>query len=61
MCISTAYKGSESGDVLAEYIASFKQQDGKLILTDIMGKDTEIEGVLKSADLTRGTLVIEPS
>lgn len=60
MCVSTAYKHDEAGDVLAEYIAAIKLQGSTIILTDIMGKETAIEGTLTSADLTRGTIIIEP-
>lgn len=60
MCISTAYNQSENGEILAEYIASIKQQGNTIIMTDIMGKDTTVQGVLLSADLTRGTLIIKP-
>lgn len=59
MCISTAYKNSESGEVLAEYVASIRLQDNEVIMTDIIGNDTVVEGVLKSADLSKGILVIE--
>jgi predicted RNA-binding protein len=60
MCISTAYENSETGAVLAEHVAEVSQQSGMVIMTDIMGKETTIQGFLKFADLTHGVLVIEP-
>ncbi len=59
MCISTAYENKKTGPVLAENIESLSQQDGAVILKDIMGKETVIPGMLKSADLTNGVLIIE--
>lgn len=59
MCISTAYKNSEAGEVLAEYVASIKLQDNAVIMTDIIGNDIVVNGVLRSADLSKGVLVIE--
>lgn len=61
MCISTAYEGNESGPVLAEYVAAVELQDGKVTMIDIMGKETVVNGSLKSADLTRGLLIVEPN
>lgn len=61
MCISTAYENNESGTVLAENIARVSQQDGAVILIDILGRETKIEGVLKLADLTQGILIVQPS
>lgn len=59
MCISTAYKDNETGEVLAEYVASIKQQDNSVVMTDITGADIVVEGVLKSADLAKGILIID--
>lgn len=61
MCISTAYECTEQGPVLAEMVATVSQKEGSVVMTDIMGKDTVIQGALKSADLTRGVLIIEPA
>lgn len=61
MCISTAFEGSESGVVLAENVTAISQQGGAIIMTDIMGKSTQVQGTLASADLTRGILIIKPA
>ncbi|MDR1358931.1 MAG: CooT family nickel-binding protein [Coriobacteriales bacterium] len=61
MCISTAYAHSEKGAVLAQMVASVAQKDGSVIMTDILGKATVVPGSLRSADLTRGVLLIEPA
>jgi predicted RNA-binding protein len=60
MCISTAYENSESGAVLAQNVATIAQERGSIVMTDILGKETVIRGILALADLTRGVLVIEP-
>ena len=59
MCISTAFEGEEGGTVLAEHIAKVIQQDNTVILIDIMGGETVVDGELKSADLARGVLIIQ--
>ncbi|MDR2108528.1 MAG: CooT family nickel-binding protein [Coriobacteriales bacterium] len=61
MCISTAYLGDQSGEVLAEYVASVRQDGESLVLTSVVGADTVVRGSLKLADLTRGILLIEPA
>lgn len=59
MCVSTAYLKEEGSKVLAEYIAMVKMNDGNIIMTDVMGKETTVKGILKEADLTRGILIID--
>jgi predicted RNA-binding protein len=61
VCISTAYLGDQSGEVLAEYVASVRQDGESLVLTSVVGADTVVRGSLKLADLTRGILLIEPA
>ncbi|MCR5154416.1 MAG: CooT family nickel-binding protein [Lachnospiraceae bacterium] len=52
MCLSTVYKihGDEK-ELLCKNIASVRQKGDKLIFTDIMGIQTEAEGLLERIDL----------
>lgn len=60
MCLSTAYLNEKKEEnIAARYVAQIRFEDGKLILTDVMGMETEIVGTLRSADLTAGFVIIE--
>ena len=59
MCLSTAYLNQKAEDrIAARYVASIEVQGSRIILTDVMGFTTEIEGHISSVDLTGGTVVI---
>ena len=59
MCLSTAYYNSkEEANVAARYVAKLQVEGGTVVLTDIMGIETRIEGAVAWADLTGGTVVI---
>ena len=60
MCLSTAYLNEKKEEnIAARYVAEVRVEGNELVLTDVMGFETRIPGILKSADLTGGTLVIE--
>ena len=59
MCLSTAYKESNSDEILMEYVTSVKTEGENIILTDMMGEQKVFKGVLKYADLTGGVLKIQ--
>jgi len=60
MCLSTVYRNKKDADhVAATYVASIRPDGNKIVLTDVMGFDTEIEGKLSFIDLTGGTVIIE--
>lgn len=61
MCVSTAYARQEGSDVLAEYIAEISMDKDTITMTDVMGMKTQVKGYLKSADLTKGVIIIEPA
>ena len=52
MCLSTvvALQGDEKTPV-ARNVAGVKQEDGKLILTDIMGRTTMVDADIERIDL----------
>ena len=62
MCLSTAYldQKMESGSekILMEYVSTVRMEDGDIILTDMMGEQQRIRGMLTFADLTGGVLKI---
>ena len=58
MCLSTAYKESNPDEILMEYVTAVKTEGENIILTDMMGEQKTIRGVLKYADLTGGVLKI---
>ncbi len=61
MCLSTVYKIEKKpeNEVLRN-VMRIECKDGVVTLTDIMGREAEIEGEVASADLTGGTVVVRP-
>ena len=59
MCLSTAYKNNKNEDaVLARYVSKIDVKEGVVVLTDVMGTETEVPGSLSFIDLTGGTVII---
>lgn len=59
MCLSTAYLNEKKEEnVAARYVSAISAEGNKIILTDVMGQQIEIDGTLRSADLTSGFLII---
>ncbi len=59
MCLATAYRTSEPDSVILEYVSKIEvQEDGKIVLTDVLGDQKTIEGTLAMADLTGGVVRI---
>ena len=59
MCLSTAYLNHKDEDkIAARYVANIEVIGDKIILTDVMGFTTEVEGSILSVDLTGATVVI---
>ena len=60
MCLSTAYKNNKDEDaVIARYVSKIDVKDSSVILTDVMGTETEVPGTLSFIDLTGGTVIIQ--
>jgi len=60
MCLSTVYEirdGSEK--LVCEYATAINLADDVITLTDIMGEEIVIKGVLKSIDLVKNIIKIE--
>lgn len=59
MCLSTAYLNQKDDDkVAARYVSQVRVEPGRVILTDVMGVETEIEGTIAYVDLTGGTVIV---
>ena len=59
MCLSTVYKDTkEPASVLMKNVTSIECRDGKVIVTDLMERQLEIEGTLERAELVDGFVII---
>lgn len=59
MCLSTAYAKKEGEKVICEYVSALSMDGPNITLTDVLGGTTNVRGILKTADLARGILVID--
>ncbi|MBQ0134347.1 MAG: CooT family nickel-binding protein [Clostridiales bacterium] len=60
MCLSTAYLNEKKEEtIVARYVAQVKCADGKIVLSDIIGAETEIVGTISFIDLEGGTVIIK--
>ena len=61
MCLSTVYKLEKRPEnVVLQNVMLIECKDGRVTLTDIMGREEVVEGEIASADLTGGTVVLRP-
>lgn len=59
MCLSTVYKNEKiPANMILQNVATIECENGIVRLIDILGRKAEIEGEIKSADLTGGTVVL---
>ena len=59
MCLSTVYKNSkEPASILMKNVTSIECREGKVIVTDLMERQLEIEGTLERAELVDGFVII---
>ncbi|MBQ2383923.1 MAG: CooT family nickel-binding protein [Oscillospiraceae bacterium] len=59
MCLSTVYKDTkEPASILMKNVTSIECRDGKVIVTDLMERQLEIEGTLERAELVDGFVII---
>lgn len=60
MCLSTVYKGSrEPNNVIMSNVQSIELQDGQILLTDLMERQTVVVGKLLSVDLVGGVAIVQ--
>lgn len=60
MCLSTVYKNAmEPASIAMRNVMRIECKDGKVILTDLMERQMEIEGVLVEANLVDGFVIVK--
>lgn len=60
MCLSTVYKNSKTEDaIIMKNVMSIECADGAVILTDLMDRQITVEGVLTSANLVDGFVIVK--
>ena len=60
MCLSTVYKNSRTEEnIVLKNVMRIDCKDGCVILTDLMDRTVAVEGVLESANLVDGYVVIK--
>lgn len=61
MCLSTAYETQNGVDkLLCERVTSVKVDGDKVLLTNLFGMQTEVTGALRSIDLEKNIILVEP-
>ena len=59
MCLSTVYKNVMQPEAVAmRNVMSIECKDGNVILTDLMERQVTIRGVLESANLVDGFVIV---
>ncbi|MBE6675035.1 MAG: CooT family nickel-binding protein [Ruminococcaceae bacterium] len=59
MCLSTVYKNTKTPDAVAmRNVMAIECKDGEVILTDLMERQVIIRGVLESANLVDGFVIV---
>lgn len=60
MCLSTVYKNEMTpAAVVMKNVMRIECRDGKVILTDLMDRQVELEGVLRQANLVDGFVIVD--
>ena len=59
MCLSTVYRNRLTPEaIIMKNVMTIECKDGCVILTDLMGRQVAIEGVLEKANLVDGIAII---
>lgn len=62
MCLSTVYKNTmEPASIVMKNVMAIECREGKVILTDLMGRQVEIVGTLERASLVDGYVIVKES
>jgi len=60
MCLSTVYKNTmEESAIVMKNVMRIDCKDGCVILTDLMDRTVEVEGILESANLVDGYVIVK--
>jgi predicted RNA-binding protein len=60
MCLSTAWELGDGGDkkMLCEHVAGVSVAGNTIMLTDLMGNEISVKGILQGIDLIKNTITI---
>ena len=60
MCLAAAYKNEQTPENLfCKFVSNIGFDNGKIVLTDILGENIAIEGKLSTVDLVKNVVVIQ--
>lgn len=60
MCLSNVYKGEvKAENLLARNVADIRVQNGRIILTDLMGIRQEFDANIRKVDLMENYIIID--
>ncbi len=60
MCMSTAYQvRNGENEIVADHVQVITTEDDTVKLTDIVGAETVVKGVLRSVDLNQNIIMID--
>lgn len=60
MCLSTVYRNEvKKENILCSDVTTIETEGKTVTLTDLFGRTLTVEGTLRRADLTGGTVVLE--
>ena len=59
MCLAAAYKNEQTPEnLICKFVSNIGFDNGKIVLTDILGENIAIEGKLSTVDLVKNVVVI---
>lgn len=60
MCLSTAYRNAKAPEaIFMKNVMEIQIKDGVILLTDLLGNETAVEGTLQEANLVEGFVLIQ--
>ena len=59
MCLSTVFRLGQPDVPLAKNVALVREQDGKVLLTDILGITTELRARIARVDLLENRILLQ--
>ena len=59
MCLSTVFRLGQPDVPLAKNVAPVREQDGKVLLTDILGVTTELRARIARVDLLENRILLQ--
>ena len=60
MCLAAAHKNEQTPEnLICKFVSNIGFDNGKIVLTDILGENIAIEGKLSTVDLVKNVVVIQ--